>query len=372
MNPLIKWPGGKSGEISKIQKYIPEFKRYIEPFFGGGAMYFHLEPKKAVINDISKNLIDFYILIKNQDTALHELLLSYNNSFVNLIHICRDKYEDILDLYLKYSSGLVKGSELENKITGLYFSMKEEIFLGFDEKLSPDENAFRNHIISMVTDKIKRTVKNDAKMKFDDIDLKENLITGFASGYYMYFRSVYNKIMLGKLRNESLQYRIANFCFIREYCYGSMFRYNKKGEFNIPYGGMTYNKKNFKAKIDNMYNENVKNIFKETDIFCDDFENFLNKIDLNNDDFMFLDPPYDTEFSDYEGNSFTKKDQKRLANVLNKTPAKFILIIKNTDFIYSLYENKFNILSFDNRFTYNVRSRNNRDVKYLLITNLPV
>ncbi|MDR1517363.1 MAG: DNA adenine methylase, partial [Dysgonamonadaceae bacterium] len=43
MKPLIKYRGGKSNEIPNIEKHIPKYKgRYIEPFFGGGALYFHL------------------------------------------------------------------------------------------------------------------------------------------------------------------------------------------------------------------------------------------------------------------------------------------------------------------------------------------
>ena len=63
-NTLIKWPGGKTREIKYIESLIPEYDRYIEPFFGGGAMFFHLKPKKAIINDISANLIHFYKLTK--------------------------------------------------------------------------------------------------------------------------------------------------------------------------------------------------------------------------------------------------------------------------------------------------------------------
>ena len=103
-----------------------------------------------------------------------------------------------------------------------------------------------------------------------------------------------------------------------------------------------------------------------------DFENFVIKSNLTENDFMFLDPPYDTDFSDYEGKAFTHDDQKRLASLLGQTAAKFILVIKNTDFIYSLYKDKFKILSFDNQYTYNVRSRNERKVELLLITNLDV
>lgn len=54
MKPLIKYRGGKSKEIPLIVSQIPRFRgRYIEPFFGGGALYFHLEPHRAIINDIN-------------------------------------------------------------------------------------------------------------------------------------------------------------------------------------------------------------------------------------------------------------------------------------------------------------------------------
>ena len=89
-------------------------------------------------------------------------------------------------------------------------------------------------------------------------------------------------------------------------------------------------------------------------------------------DFMFLDPPYDTEFSDYEGNAFTKLDQARLAVCLSKTKAKFLLIIKNTPFIEDLYSNGFYIRRFDKQYTYNVRSRNDRAAEHLIITNYPL
>ena len=224
----------------------------------------------------------------------------------------------------------------------------------------------------MSVDKIKRTVTNDKKASFSDDDLKNNLITGFTSGYYMYFRKIYNDINLGRNTSVSKQYKVANFYFIREYCYGSMFRYNRQGEFNIPYGGISYNRKNFKEKIDNMFNNEVEDVFDGTDIYCTDFVDFLDNIELNSDDFMFLDPPYDTDFSNYEGKDFTKKDQERLAEALKKTKAQFILVIKNTEFIYSLYKDIFQILTFDNQYTYNVRSRNNRNVEHLIITNLPI
>jgi DNA adenine methylase len=71
MKPLIKYRGGKSNEIPNIEKHIPKYKgRYIEPFFGGGALYFHLEPKYAIINDINSKLIDFYKGVQNNYPVL--------------------------------------------------------------------------------------------------------------------------------------------------------------------------------------------------------------------------------------------------------------------------------------------------------------
>lgn len=63
--PLIKWFGGKSDEINEFIQYIPkDSKLYIEPFIGGGSLYFFLSPKKAVISDVHTDLINFYEMIK--------------------------------------------------------------------------------------------------------------------------------------------------------------------------------------------------------------------------------------------------------------------------------------------------------------------
>ncbi|NMC57568.1 MAG: DNA adenine methylase [Eubacteriaceae bacterium] len=372
MNPIIKWPGGKSNEISKIEYIIPSYKRYIEPFFGGGALFFYLHPQKAEINDISSLLIEYYKLIKDQDKNLYDLLLCYNNSFINVLNVCNNNYDEILNVYQKFAKKQIDKNALSYELNNLITSLADKLNYGFSEKLLLDEEDFINHINKMLIDKMDRTVINNIKKPFSDEDLKNNLLTGFTSGYYMYFRKVYNDINLGKIKTPSIQYKAANFYFIREYCYGSMFRYNSKGEFNIPYGGMTYNTKNFKNKINNMFNKDVESIFKNTEIYCSDFEEFFKKCNLSDNDFMFLDPPYDTDFSDYEGKDFSKYDQERLAYALRKTLSKFILVIKNTEFISKLYKDNSNILSFDNQYTYNVRSRNERNVEHLIITNIPV
>ena len=66
MKPMLKYRGGKSREIHLFRKYIPaSFSSYIEPFLGGGAVYFHLEPEQAIINDVNSQLITFYECVRN-------------------------------------------------------------------------------------------------------------------------------------------------------------------------------------------------------------------------------------------------------------------------------------------------------------------
>ena len=61
MNPMIKYRGGKHKEIAHFVNHMPkEYSIYIEPFFGGGALYFYLQPERAIINDVNSRLYIFY------------------------------------------------------------------------------------------------------------------------------------------------------------------------------------------------------------------------------------------------------------------------------------------------------------------------
>ena len=133
---------------------------------------------------------------------------------------------------------------------------------------------------------------------------------------------------------------------------------------------ISYNRKDFKKKIEYLSSKELRDYLSKADIYNLDFEDFCNKVSLNENDFMFLDPPYDTEFSTYAKNDFGKEDQIRLANYLKKTKAKFMLVIKNTEFIYNLYKDSgFNIKSFYKKYLVSFMNRNDKDVEHLLITN---
>lgn len=75
--PILRWAGGKSWLIKKIDEVIEinSFNQYHEPFFGGGAVFFHLSPKKSsFLNDLNPELIETYECIRDKvDEVINEL-----------------------------------------------------------------------------------------------------------------------------------------------------------------------------------------------------------------------------------------------------------------------------------------------------------
>jgi len=372
MQTLIKWPGGKTKEYPYIKDLIPVFDRYIEPFFGGGAIFFQLQPKKAIINDINTELTNFYSLLRDQKqyNQFKKELYEYVDNWEKIPKYIGVFENKLTKLYELYKHNEISKTELSKQVNAI-LKKEEGHFNGlFHKEFCLDEQNLLKQITSNLISKISRTSQIEKQRgKLPEGDLRKNIETAFRSGFYMHFRDVMN--YNGSRYKISLPKKVANYYFIREFCYGSMFRFNKSGHFNIPYGGIGYNSKDFRGKVDYIFSSEVKNLFKDTIIKNEDFENIFNDNNFTKKDFIFLDPPYDTDFSDYEKNSFDKKDQERLAKCLYNTKANFILIIKDTPFISSLYKNKkgIKIDRFDKTYLYNVKGRNDRDVEHLIIYN---
>ncbi|MGK7900798.1 MAG: DNA adenine methylase [Hormoscilla sp.] len=72
--PFLKWAGGKNRLIPQYKPYFPKFKNYYEPFLGGGAVFFHLQPQDAVLTDINPDLINTYCCVKEQVEEVIDLL----------------------------------------------------------------------------------------------------------------------------------------------------------------------------------------------------------------------------------------------------------------------------------------------------------
>ena len=77
LTPFLKWAGGKSRLIPQYQSYFPnnkDYKTYIEPFLGGGSIFFYLQPKSAFLTDINEQLIETYCCVRDNVEALINLL----------------------------------------------------------------------------------------------------------------------------------------------------------------------------------------------------------------------------------------------------------------------------------------------------------
>ncbi|HEL2437989.1 TPA: DNA adenine methylase [Streptococcus suis] len=96
LQPFTKWTGGKRQLLPVIKSLMPDnYNSYFEPFIGGGAVFFELIPKKAIINDFNSELINCYRQIKDNPQKLIELLVEHqkNNSkdyYLELRSVDRD------------------------------------------------------------------------------------------------------------------------------------------------------------------------------------------------------------------------------------------------------------------------------------------
>ena len=365
LSPIVKWAGGKEQELKYILPNVPDnFVRFIEPFVGGGAVYFSMGNINKLINDKSDELTTLYHNIKYNNKDFINRLQSLQDAWIGLESILDNNIAFFNETYSQYRLNKISKDELIKSIEQFVNGNKPSFAYLLNSELLKHYDIFEKELLRNITAKLVRMKDlEEKKGNLPEKDIYDNFECALKGSFYMFIRTLYNKY-------DNSEY----FYFIREYCYSSMFRYNSNGEFNVPYGGISYNRKNFQRKIDYIKSKELQSHFVNTDIYNLDFEEFLDKIKLTKNDFIFLDPPYDTDFSSYVNNTFDKQDQERLANYLiNKCPAKFMLVIKNTDFISDLYSNKgLYITSFDKTYMVSFKGRNNRDGEHLLITNYPI
>jgi len=228
----IKWAGGKTQLLDQLDKLLPaKFSTYIEPFVGGGALFFHLLPADAVLIDLNTELINFYITVRD---------------------------------------------EVENLIESL------------------------------------KVHKNQ-------------------SDYYYKMRD------LDPSKLSSLE-RASRFLYLNKTSYNGLWRTNKKGVFNVPFG------RNKNVRL--FDEENIRRVslaLKNAKIISGDFTIALQYAKAG--DFIYMDPPYHplsktSNFTSYSG-TFVERDQIRLSEFfreLDRIGAFVMLSNSNTDFIRSLYK----------------------------------
>jgi len=282
MKPLIKYRGGKSKEIVRFIKHIPKFTgRYIEPFFGGGALYFYLEPQKAIINDINNKLMAFYEGVKSNYDLLRKEL-----DYVEMVYTKnRKEFEK-----QKFISPHLR---VEDQNEQLYYEIRD---------------------------------------MFNDISEKKY------SDAFLYF-------------------------FINKTAYSGMIRYNAKGEFNVPYG-------RYPNLNTSLVTSAHSRLLATAEIFNLDYKKIFKM--ANEEDFMFLDPPYDCIFSDY-GNieykdGFTEANHIELSECYKMLECKALMVIGKTPLTMELYSN-YIVEEYNKDYSVNIRNRFKSSALHLVIAN---
>lgn len=257
--PFLKWAGGKTQMLSELEKFVPvDFDKYIEPFIGAGALFFHLNEEKSVIADSNFELILTYKVIQEKPLLLIEKLKDFQNT--------------------------------------------EEFFY---------------------------SVRAWDTEKLDDVTCAARLI------------------------------------FLNKTCFNGLYRVNKNGKFNTPYG-----KRKNPLICDSETLMNASEALKTTKIIHQDFEQILTEYACKGD-FVFLDPPYVpvseyADFKRYTKDFFSEGDQIRLKNQFDRLVeigAYPILTNSDAPFVLDLYKDyRIEIVSTRRSISSNAKTRKGTDV----------
>lgn len=363
-SPLLKWPGGKSAELDVIRPLMPAaFERYFEPFVGGGAVYWTIPASTPCrINDTCVDLIRFYERVAAHCPDLEREIRGIQDAWT---HVGR-----VTDLLAKELVAAYRGGH------GVARQTVERLLSRPDAASALSQAArcaglpvvpLTRTTVECLTDKARRTPAIEQREgRFSDADLLANFEAAAKAALYTALREAYNARLSVGTHDAR---RAALFLFLRENAYAAMFRFNSSGEFNVPYGGVSYNRHDLGDRIRQMGRAGLIARLGNTVIGCGDFLGFLRTHVPGPKDVLFVDPPYDTDFSDYDGNAFTETDQRRLADyLLNECGARFLAVLKDTPLIRELYAG-LRVLAFDKTYAWTIKGRNDRKVRHVAILN---
>jgi DNA adenine methylase len=335
--PLLKWPGGKKREWPEIAPFLPErIRHFVDPFMGGCAPFLATKFEgRAFLNDKHERLVDLHVRVQRGDAELFRELAALGDAWDALGAAAR-----------KREAAFARAVDAARR---------------GDPVRTPDADD----VTASIEDKARRLARLESKhaVKFDEAALAEHCETAVRAAFYTRVRA--------EERTAAGARATACFLFVRDFCYGSMFRSNAAGEFNIPYGGRSYNSKSFLARLEQLRSPKARQAFARATFFSLDFEEFLDGQagSLGADDLVFVDPPYDSDFSTYGGHAFDIADQERLAKSLARLPCRWLLVIQETPEIHRIYADDAKRGSFGKTYGYNVRGRNDRAARHLVIGN---
>lgn len=205
-----------------------------------------------------------------------------------------------------------------------------------------------------------QVVKNDVEKLIESLKKHEN-----TSEYFYQMRAT-DTDSLDKLE------RASRFIFLNRTCFNGLYRVNKSGKFNVPFG---------KYKNPNIVQEDKLKLasleLKRATIVYSDYKKVLKKAKKN--DFIYLDPPYFplsdySDFKRYNKEFFYKEDHKELAKIykeLDKLGCKILLSNSDTEFTRDLYK-EWNIKTVTAKRMINCIASKRGNVNEILVTNYEI
>lgn len=245
------------------------------------------------------------------------------------------------------------------------YNIKESFAFDLNSELINTYNIIKNNVDELI--KNLKKIQNKY-LKLDDKERKE---------FYYKTRKEYNKNISSKKTNNKINLKKAvQFIFLNKTCFNGLYRVNKKGEFNVPAGKyknpLICDEENLKI---------VSKLIQNTCFIASDYKNSIKYI--NNNSFVYFDPPYrplteTSSFTSYTKLDFDDNDQKQLAlffKKAHKIGANVMLsnsnpknTDKNDDFFERLYKG-FEINEIQAKRVINSNSNNRGAISELVITN---
>ena len=195
----------------------------------------------------------------------------------------------------------------------IYAYDSNPILIAFYKQIQTDCNKLYIEVLKLKNDFVNQPTQEDKSL------------------YYYNIRTLYNN-------SEIDIEKIAMFVFLNKTGFRGLFRLNKKGEYNVPYG----NYKNPEI-INEQHLKNVSELIKDVKFICSDFEDLKN---IKKNDFVYMDPPYvpsqKNGFVGYSKVGFVKEKHEALFKMCNKMKCKWVLSNSNTKIVREALK-KFNI-----------------------------
>jgi DNA adenine methylase len=334
--------------------------RLIDPFVGGGSVLLATPLEvPAAVNDACRDLVGLYAAASTGDPEFR--------SAVDALASGWDGLADLRDLYVDLAAAFLQDFI---PATSTALGRHTAALLARPAVAGPNLKAlFEARVNRELLAKFTRMRAVERKLgrTLSPADLEANIEGSVRSSFYMAVRARYNA---ARLADRLDAVRLADFLFIREFTYAAMFRFNAKNEFNVPYGGVTYNRKSLADKTRLLFDRSMLERLSNTVFRCGDFEAFLDEAAPAADDFVFIDPPYDSDFSAYDNMAFDGGDQRRLRDTLEGLSAQVMVVIKDTPAIRALYgTDRWTIVEAPKTYMWTIKSRNDRQATHLMITN---